>query len=71
MKPIKNILSDEQLQVLQELIAIHGIGRLKATSLLDERQIGVIKELQSLGYARVYKRRPEFMVLMKPRADQI
>jgi hypothetical protein len=33
-------------------------------SLLNERQIKIIKELQDLGYARVYKKSQKFMVLM-------
>ena len=64
MKFVKPSLSSVQLEVLQEIINLAGIGCIKEMSLLNDRQTTVIKELQDLGYARVYKRRQRFMVLM-------
>lgn len=64
MKFVKPSLSSVQLEVLQEIINLAGIGCIKEMSLLTERQTTVIKELQELGYARVYKKRQKYMVLM-------
>jgi hypothetical protein len=64
MKCVKPCLSSVQQEVLQEIINLPGIGCLKDVSLLNDRQSRVIKELQDLGFASVYKKRQKFMVLM-------
>ena len=64
MKYIKPELTSEQLQVLEELIKLAGIGCLKEISCLNEHQITAIRDLQKIGYVTTMKQK--FMVLMSP-----
>ena len=64
MKHIKTELTSEQLEVLQELIKLAGIGCLKEIALLNEHQTTVIQELGKLGYVTLFKRKRKFMVVL-------
>jgi hypothetical protein len=66
MKYRKPELSSEQLEVMQELIKLAGIGCLKEIALLNEHQSAVIQELGKLGYVTLYKRKRKFMVVLPP-----
>ncbi len=64
MKYIKPELTPEQLEVLNELIALAGIGCPKDASYLNDHQKAIIQDLKRKGYVSKMKR--EFMVLMLP-----
>ena len=69
MKYQKPELSSEQLEVMQELIKLAGIGCLKETSCLNQHQSAVIQDLKKKRYVTVFKSKGKFMVLMSPQYE--